>query len=137
MWLREGAALQLLAPAALSRQPLSHNSRCSLAQKSRIECRIASRGNQTPGGCQASENIALTRDDRLAVLRRISVTSAPNIVRQCSASCGKFFLALLQTFEHVVCLHWHSTALFDEFSAASSRSCLVLRLSNIEMGGRN
>jgi hypothetical protein len=79
----------------------------------------------------------LTRDDGLAMLRRVSVTPAHNIVRQCSASRGEFVLALLETFEHVVCLHCHSAALFYKFFAASSRNGSVLRLSNIEMGGRN
>ena len=113
------------------------NSRFSLAQESRIESRIASGGNQTPGGCQASENIALTRDNALTMLRCVSVTPAHNIVRQCSASCREFFLALLETFEHVVCSHWHSAALVYKLFAASSRDCSVLRMSNIEMGGRN
>ena len=45
------------------------STRCSLAHISRIESRIASRGNQTPSLCQASENIALTRDDGLTILR--------------------------------------------------------------------
>src|SRR5262249_46554365 len=98
---------------------LSHNSRFSLAQESRIESRIASRGNQTLGGCQASENIALARDDGLAMLRCVSITPAHNIVRQCNASCGKFFLALLEALEHVVCPHWHTAALFYKFFAAS------------------
>jgi hypothetical protein len=113
------------------------NSRCSLAQESRIESRIASRGNQTPSLCQASENIALTRDDGLAMLICVSVTAAHNNLRHCSASCGEFVLALLETFEHVVCQHWHCAALFYKFFAARSRNCSLLRLSNIEMGGRN
>jgi hypothetical protein len=112
---------------------LSHNSR-SLAQKSRIESRIASRGNHTPAGCQASENIALTRDDGLTMLRRVSVTPAHNIVRQCDASCGKFFLVLLEALEHVVCEHWYPGALLFEFFTASSCGCSVLRLSNIDLG---
>jgi hypothetical protein len=116
---------------------LSHNSRFSLAQKSRIESRIASRGNHTLGGCQASEDIALTRDDGLTMLRRVSLTPAHNIVRQCNASCGKFFLVLFEALEHVVCEHWYPGALLFEFFTASSRDCSVLRLSNIDMGGRN
>ncbi|HZM23792.1 MAG TPA: hypothetical protein VFC02_18725, partial [Anaerolineales bacterium] len=115
---------------------LSHNSR-SLAQKSRIERRIASPGNRTLGGCQASENIALARDDVLAKLRCISITAAHNIVGPCNASSGKFFLVLLQALEHVVCEHWYSGALLFEFFTASSCGCSVLRLSNIDMGGRN
>jgi hypothetical protein len=39
---------------------ISPDSRFLLAYKSGIEGRIASRGNCTPGGCQASENTALT-----------------------------------------------------------------------------
>ena len=111
--------------------------RLVLPQEGGIESCIAARGNQTPGGCQASENIALARDDGLAMLRRVPFTSAHNIVRQCSASWGEFFLAFLETFEHVVCLHGHSAALIYEFFAASSRGCSALRLSNIEMDGRN
>jgi enolase len=75
----------------------------SLAQKSRIESRIASPGNRTLGGCQASENIALAGDEVLAKLRCIPITAAHNIVGPRNASWGKFFLVLLQTFEHVVC----------------------------------
>jgi hypothetical protein len=41
------------------------NSVFSLAQKSRIESRIASPGNRTLRGGQASENIPLTHDDVL------------------------------------------------------------------------
>jgi hypothetical protein len=77
-----------------SRQSLSHNSRFSLAQKSCIESRIASPGNRTLGGGQASENIALTRDDVLAKLHCISITAAHNVVGPCNASRGKFFLVL-------------------------------------------
>ena len=110
------------------------NSCFSLAQKSRIESRIASPGNRTLRGGEASENIALTRDDVLAKLRRISLTVAHNIVGPCNASWGKLFLALLQALEHVVCLHWHPAALFFKFLAARYRgsgfSRIVLRLSS-------
>ena len=110
------------------------NSCFSLAQKSRIESRIASPGNRTLRGGEASENIALTRDDVLAKLRRISITAAHNIVGPCNASWGKFFLALLQALEHVVCLHWHPAALFFKFLASRYRSSgfswIVLRLSS-------
>jgi hypothetical protein len=91
----------------------------SLAQESRIESRIASRGHRTPGGCQASENIAAARGNISATLRCVSITHACNSVRQRNASFGKFFLVLLKTFEHVVCAHWHTAALFFKFLAAS------------------
>jgi hypothetical protein len=41
----------------------------ALAYRGRIESSITSRGNHAPGGCQAPENIALTRDDALAKAR--------------------------------------------------------------------
>jgi hypothetical protein len=114
----------------------------SLAYESHIESRIASRGSRTPGGCQASENIAAARGNASAKLRCVSVTHAYNIVRQGNASFGKLFLVLLETFEHVVSLHWHTAALFYKCFAASYRDCsaffrIVLRLSNIEVDGRN
>src|SRR4029453_2869331 len=106
----------------------------SLAQKSRIESRIASPGNRTLRGGQASENIALTRDDVLAKLRCISFTVAHNIIGPSNASWGQLFLALLQALEHVVCLHWPAATLFFKFLAARHRSSrfsqIVLRLSN-------
>ena len=106
----------------------------SLTQKSRIESRIASTGNRTLGSGQASENIALTRDDVLAKLRCIPITAAHNIVGPCNASCGKFFLVLLQALEHVVCLNRHTATLSFKFLAAryrsSSVSRIVLRLSS-------
>jgi hypothetical protein len=34
-----------------------------LAHEDRIESRIAWRGNYTPGGCETSKNVALTRED--------------------------------------------------------------------------
>jgi len=86
--------------------------------ESGIERRIASPGDGTLGGCQASENIALTRDDVLATLRCISFTHAHNIVGPCNASCGKFFLVLLQALEHVVRLDGHAIALFFKFLTA-------------------
>jgi hypothetical protein len=118
------------------------DSRCSLAHESRIESRIASRGDRTLSGCQASEYIAAARDNASAKLRCVSVTRAYNIIRQCNASFGKFFLVLLETFEHIVCLHWHTAALFYKFFAASYRDCsaffwTVLRLNDIEMDARN
>jgi hypothetical protein len=99
-------------------RPLSHNSRFSLAKKSCIESRIASPGNRTLGGCQTSENIALARNDVLAKLRCIPITHAHNIVGPCNASWRKFFVVLFQTFEHVVCKHWHTGALFLKLLAA-------------------
>jgi hypothetical protein len=114
-----------------------------LARENRIESRIASRGNRTPGGCQAPENIAATRDNLLATLHCVSFTHAHNMVRQCSASFGQFCLVLLETFEHVVSVHWHTVALICKFFAASYRDCrsilfrTVFRLSNIEMDARN
>ena len=87
-----------------------------------------------PRGCQASKNIALTRDDALATLRCVSITTAHNVVRQCSASFGKLVLVPVEAFEHVVSRHWHTGAVLLKFLAASST---LLCLSNVEMGGRN
>src|SRR5262245_692900 len=53
-----------------------------LAHVSRIESRMALRGNHTLGSSQASENIALARRDGLAMLQCISLTTAHNIVRK-------------------------------------------------------
>src|SRR5215510_9502664 len=100
------------------RQSLSRRPRFLLAQKNRIESRIASPRNRTPGCCQASENIALARDDVLAKLRCVSITASHNIVGPCYASSGKFFLILFQALEHVVCLNWHTGALPLKFLAA-------------------
>jgi hypothetical protein len=100
--------------------------------------------------CQASHNIALTTsDDALEKLRCICVTTAENIIGQSSASCGKFFLALLETLENAVCTHWHAhwhthcsaAAQFFNFFAARQRNRssvffrIVLRLSNIVADG--
>jgi hypothetical protein len=80
------------------------------------------------GHCQTSDNIALrTRNDAWAKTGCVTIAHAHNIVRQCSASRGKFFLALLETPENVVYLHWHAhwhahrhaAALFFDFFAAS------------------
>jgi hypothetical protein len=90
----------------------------SLAQKSGIESCIASPGDGALSGCQASEDIALTRDDVLTTLRCISFTHAHNIIGPCNASCGKFFLVLLQAFQHVVRLDGHAAALFFKFLTA-------------------
>jgi hypothetical protein len=102
-WLATRGALRALIDAACY----------SLAQESRIESRIASRGNCPLGGCQTSKNVALTRDDALAKLRRVSITAAHNMVRQCSASCGN--LGPLEALQHVVCLHFHPAALLFKF----------------------
>ena len=57
-----------------------------------------------PGHYQASDNITVgTRDDALAKKRCIGITRAHNIVRQCSASCGKCFLYLLEARENAAC----------------------------------
>jgi hypothetical protein len=118
---------------------LLRNFRFSLTQKRCIESRIASTGNRPLGGCQTSENIALARDDVLAKLRRISITAAHNIICPCNASSRKFFLVLLQAFEHVVCLNGHTAALSFKFLAAryrsSSVSRIVLRLSSRRWNG--
>jgi len=81
-----------------------------LAQESRIESRIALRGNRPLSGCQASKNVALTRNDAFATLRCVPITHAHNTVRQCETSWGN--LSLLKALEHVVCLHRHTAALF-------------------------
>jgi hypothetical protein len=64
----------------------------------------------------------LTRDDVLAELRGISVTSAHNVVGPGSASWRKVLMVLSQTFEHVVCLHWHTGALPLQFFTARRRA---------------
>ncbi len=120
-------AEQSVATAQLSFSP---------ARKSRIESRMALRGNHTLGGSQASENIASARGDRLAMLHCISITATHNIVGVCNTSWGKFFLVLLQALEHIVCLHWHADAVFLKFFAATSCPAFF-RLSNIKLGGRN
>jgi len=109
----------------------------SLPQVCGIESRITSRGNQTPSGCQASEDVALTGDDCLTMLRRISLTPAHNIMGRCNASSGKFFSILFETFEHVVCSHWHTAALVYKLLAARSPRRSALCLSNVEVGGRD
>jgi hypothetical protein len=80
-----------------------------------------------PRGCQTSKNIALARDNGLAMLSCVPFAPAHNIVRQSSASSGKVLLVLCQAFEHVVCLHRHSTALLYKFLTARSRGCSALR----------
>ena len=102
-------------PSSLS---LSHSFSFSPTRKNCIESRMALRGNHTLGGSQASENIALTCGDGLAVLHCISIAATHNIVGLCNASWGKFFLVLLQALEHIICLHWHAAALFLKFFAA-------------------
>jgi hypothetical protein len=93
----------------------------SLAQESRTERGIASPGNCAPGGCQASKNVATTRDDALAKLRGVSITATNNMVRQCSASCGNW--GPLEALEHVVRPHFHAVAVLFKFFPASSRTC--------------
>ena len=109
----------------------------SLAHESRIESRIALRGNYTLGGSQASENIALTRCGGLAMLQCVCLTTAHNIVCQCNASCGNFSLALLKALAQIVREHWHTAALFLKLFAASHCNSSCLRLSNIQVHGRN
>ena len=106
-----------------------------LAQESRIESSIASRGHCPLGGCQASKNVALTSDDALAKLCCVSLTAAHNMVRQSTASCGN--LGPSEALKHVVCLHFHPGALLFKFVAASYTCTSAFRLSNIEVNGRN
>src|SRR6516225_7353882 len=82
----------------------------SLAQESRVESRIALRGNCPLSGCQTSKNVALTCNDAFATLHCVPITHAHNTVRQCETSWGN--LSLLKALEHVVCLHRHTAALF-------------------------
>ncbi|MGB8617292.1 MAG: hypothetical protein WCD65_07150, partial [Pseudolabrys sp.] len=105
----------------------------SLAQESHIEGRVALRGNYLRGGSQASENIALTRYDGLAMLQCVSVTTVHNIFRHCNASCGNFSLALLEALAQIVREHGHTAALFLKLFTASQ--CNSSRLSNIEVHG--
>jgi hypothetical protein len=111
---------------------LRHDSRISLAQESRIESRTALRGNDTRGSSQASENVALTRCDGLAMLQCVSLTTVHNMVGQPNASFGNFSLALLEALAHVVREHWHTAALFCKFSTASQRAIPRIGL----LGGR-
>jgi len=108
----------------------------SLAEVSRIESRVALRRHRPLGSCQTSKNVSLTRDDALAKLRCVSIAPAHNVVRQCSTSSGKF--CFLEACEHVVCLHWHTAALFLKFFAAGCCDCSsAFCLSNIVVNGRN
>ena len=109
------------------------NRQLVLAHVSRIESRIALRGNYTLGGSQASENIALTRSGGLAMLQCVCLTTAHNIVRQSNASCGNFSLALLEALAQIVREHWHTAALFLKLFTAGQ--CNSSRLSNIEVHG--
>jgi hypothetical protein len=111
-----------------------------LAYKSGIEGRIASRGNRTSGGCQASNNVTLTEGHALAKLRCVSIAPAHYIVRQCSAFFGgKSVLVLCEAFEWVVSKDKYTGAKFLRhlFAASYVRSPAFLCLSNVEMGGRN
>jgi hypothetical protein len=90
----------------------------SLPYEKCIESRVASAGNQPPGGCQTSENVAMTRDDSLAMLRCVSIAATHNIVRQGDASSVKLILVLLETLKHIVCLHRHTGALLFKLLAA-------------------
>jgi hypothetical protein len=114
---------------------LGQNRQLVLAPVSRIESRIALRGNYTLGGSQASENIALTRCGGLAMLQCVRLTTAHNIVRQSNAFWGKLSLALLEALAQIVREHGHTAALFLKFFTASQ--CNSSRLSNIEVHGRN
>jgi hypothetical protein len=116
---------------------LGQNRQLVLAHVSRIESRIALRGNYTLGGSQASENIALTRCGGLAMLQCVCLTTAHNIVRQSNASCGNFSLALSEALAQIVREHWHTAALFLKLFAASHCNSSCLRLSNIQVHGRN
>jgi hypothetical protein len=92
----------------------------------------------------------------LAVVRhpRILPLPATTCWQRCTASLSQlrtiwfanaahpldsFCLILLDTFEHVVSVHWHTVALVCKFFATSYRDCSsvffrsVLRLSNTEM----
>jgi hypothetical protein len=132
-WLCEQHPLSLFAAAAQNRQSvLPHDSRISLAHESRIKSRTALRGNDTRGGSQASENVALTRCDGLAVLQCVSLTTVHNMVGQPNASFGKLSLALLEALANVVRDHWHTAALFCKFSTASQPAIPRIGL----LGGR-
>jgi hypothetical protein len=110
----------------------------SRAQISRIQSRIASRGHRAPGGCQTCEDTASARDVALTTLCCVPVTPADNIVRQRSTSFGKLVLVPFEAVEHVVSEYHYTGALFLQLLAASYRSCpALLRLSSVEMGGRN
>jgi hypothetical protein len=76
--------------------------RTSLAHKSRIESRMALRGNHTLRSSQACENIALARRDGLAMLQCISLTTAHNIVRQSNTSWGNLSFALFSALSQIV-----------------------------------
>jgi hypothetical protein len=70
------------------------------AQESRIDSRIALRGNRILGGGQTSgNNIATPRDDTLAKTQSILLARAHNIICQRSASFGMGFYRQLGTGE--------------------------------------
>src|SRR6516162_298955 len=95
---------------------------------------MALRGNYTLGGSQASENIALTRRDGLAVLHCVSLTTADNIFRQSNAAWRKVSLALFKALLHIVRQHWHAAALFLKLFAASERRWTVRPIA-VSSGG--
>ena len=132
--LRNPSAAGIAAP--MSAGGITSSRFCLLAQESRIESRIASRGNHASGACQTSKNVTLSSNDAFATLHCVSLTHAHNMVRQCCTSCGN--LSRLKALEHVVCLHRHTAALFFKLLPASYRCCMsASSLRNIVVGGRN
>jgi hypothetical protein len=126
------ATIVLLAPV-----PFRSN-RFSSAQASGVESRIALRGDPTPCGGQATDNIALrARNDALAKTARVSVTCAYNIERQCTAPFGKFVLVLLKALENIIRLHGYAAALLLDCIAASNRGPGLFCVSKVVVDTKN
>jgi hypothetical protein len=80
----------------------------------------------------------LSHDVAGATLHCVSIARAHNIVRQCSASFGKFVLVPFEAIERVGRKNCYTGAMFLQLFAASYVSSpAFLCLSNVEMGGRN
>jgi hypothetical protein len=105
-----------------------------LAQESGIESSITLGGNHMPGHCQASDNITVgTRDDALAKTPCIDITHAPNIIRQCSASCGKFSLDFLEASENAA----DAAACSPSVSTLPGSDRVHADIARAELGGKH
>jgi hypothetical protein len=98
------------------------------AQESRIDSRIALRGNRILGGGQTSgNNIATPRDDTLAKTQSILLARAHNIICQRSASFGMGFYRQLGTGEqaHAASGHRFTAAVF--YNLITTSHCNSIR----------
>jgi hypothetical protein len=101
------------------------------AQRGSINSRVALRGNQIFGDCQACNNIAAPSDKTLAKTQSVKLTHTHKIIRQWSASFGKGFCRPLGTGEELV------TASAHRFTAALFYNLLTAgRCSSIRGGAR-